>query len=238
MPHVLAAGGLGMALGLASGGLAAHYTHAIAGGQHPDAATLLHALARAGRRVPGAGGSHLAGAAVLAIACMAAWLAYGWSPRFGIVTTMAFLLCCLALIDARTGLLPDALNIPLLLLGLAAAPAIGLVANTAAALLGALAGYLMPWLLARAYQAMRGTEGMGRGDFKLAAALGAWCGLAALPTVLLLASIGGVAFAMVHQRTLRPCGAYPFGPFLAAAGLIVLLAPEAGIVSAALDSTH
>ncbi len=135
----------------------------------------------------------------------------------------AGMLLALAVIDARASMLPDALTLPLLWLGLAVAWFGGPV-SLHDAVGGAIVGYGFPWLLFHGYRLVRGRDGMGYGDFKLLAALGAWLGPRSAMLVLLVACAGGVFFACVRQRTLRPTGAYPFGPFLALSGAALLLA--------------
>lgn len=165
------------------------------------------------------------GIALLLLAASTVWfcMRHGVSAYFVALSAASFLLLCLALIDWRTGLLPDALDLPLLVLGLLTAWWLPDGPSLPSAAAGAAFGFGVLWLIARVFYLVRGIEGMGRGDFKLAAALGAWCGIQDLPTVLLIASFAGVVFGMAQQRSLRPAGAYPFGPFLAGAGLAVLL---------------
>jgi leader peptidase (prepilin peptidase)/N-methyltransferase len=132
------------------------------------------------------------------------------------------MLLVLALIDAQTGLLPDVLTLPLLWLGLVLAWT-GHSLPLTDAVAGTIAGYGSLWILGALFHLLRRQEGMGYGDLKLFAALGAWVGWQSLVLTLLVASLAAIAFAMAHQRRLRPRGAYPFGPFLAAAALPALL---------------
>ncbi len=211
----------GVLLGIWSARLAQAYEQALANGCPANAATLRLAFkaslrTRARAAVPSA--------FILAIILFLANLQHGWSPYFLALCLASFVLCSLALIDWRTGLLPDALNYPLLAAGLLIAALPIHYVELYSAILGAALGFGFLWLLTWVFRQIRQVDGMGQGDFKLAAALGAWCGAYNLLTVLFLASLGGVLFSMWHQRTLRPTGAYPFGPFLAGAGLLVLLA--------------
>ncbi len=135
-------------------------------------------------------------------------------------------LLALAVIDWDTTLLPDDITLPLLWAGLIAAalqwnPAVSL----SSALWGAVAGYLSLWLVYWAFKLATGKEGMGYGDFKLFAALGAWFGWPALVPIILMASvIGAVAgIAMKFSSGLREGGYVPFGPFLAGAGFTALV---------------
>ena len=237
---ILLAALCGLALGVLSGRLAIAYDRALAAGSEPDASTLLRALPAAARRAAatgktgatpghgtisarGARAYMLAGALILGAAWSWACLWHGWSAHFLFLALACTLMCALAQIDWRTGLLPDALNYPLLALGLGAAAWQVSGIPLPAAIQGALLGYGFLWLLTWLFKIIRQVEGMGRGDFKLAAAIGACGGSYDLVTVLFLASLGGVLFGMAHQRTWRPTGAYPFGPFLAGAGMLVLL---------------
>lgn len=127
-------------------------------------------------------------------------------------------------IDARTTLLPDQLTLPLLWLGLVA-NYFGLFTDLESAVLGAVAGYLSLWLVYHAFRLATGKEGMGYGDFKLLAALGAWLGWQALPIILLLASLVGaiVGITLILLRGRDRNIPIPFGPYLAAAGWLALL---------------
>jgi len=127
-------------------------------------------------------------------------------------------------IDARTTLLPDQLTLPLLWLGLAANH-FGLFTDLESAVIGAMAGYLSLWLVYHGFRLLTGKEGMGYGDFKLLAAIGAWLGWQALPVVLLLASLVGaiVGIALILLRGRDRNIPIPFGPYLAAAGWLTLI---------------
>ena len=135
-------------------------------------------------------------------------------------------LLVLALIDWDTTLLPDDITLPLLWAGLISAalqfnPAVTL----ADALWGAVAGYVSLWLVYWAFKLVTGKEGMGYGDFKLFAALGAWFGWSALVPIILMASVIGavVGIVMKFSSGLREGGYVPFGPFLAAAGFTAMV---------------
>jgi leader peptidase (prepilin peptidase)/N-methyltransferase len=137
---------------------------------------------------------------------------------------LAAALIALAWIDAETGLLPDALTLPLLWLGLLV-NLHGALAPLPSAVLGAAAGYALPWSAYRLLRWRTGLEGMGYGDFKLMAALGAWFGLAALPWPLLGASLAASAAGLGLRSAgrLRRGQALPFGPYLAASGILTFL---------------
>ena len=143
---------------------------------------------------------------------------YGWSwlTLTGLVLT-AFLIA-LTFIDADTQYLPDQLTLPLIWLGLLANYAGGLV-SLQQAVLGAVCGYMSLWLLNFVHKLWRGFDGMGAGDFKLLAALGAWLGTAVLPVIVFVAALVGVVAAVV----LKAAKSQPiaFGPCLAIAGWLV-----------------
>ena len=135
-------------------------------------------------------------------------------------------LLALALIDWDTTLLPDDITLPLLWAGLVfAALQLNLLVSLPDALWGAVAGYLSLWLVYWAFKLATGKEGMGYGDFKLFAALGAWFGWSALVPIILMASVMGAAvgIAMKFSTGLREGGYVPFGPFLAGAGFTAMV---------------
>lgn len=152
--------------------------------------------------------------------------------RWGLTLTglawsgFAAALLTLALIDWDTTLLPDDVTLPLLWAGLMVA-LLGWNPGVAVdqALWGAVAGYLSLWLVYWAFKLVTGKEGMGYGDFKLFAALGAWLGWSALVPMILMASVIGavVGIAMKFSSQLREGGYVPFGPFLAGAGLTAMV---------------
>ena len=156
--------------------------------------------------------------AVLMVACV--WrFGFGWQG-FGAMVFTGFLIS-LSGIDLRTQLLPDQLTLPLMWLGLIAAID-NLYMPAKPALIGAVVGYLSLWLVWWVFKQLTGKEGMGHGDFKLLAAIGAWTGLSGiLPTVLLSslvgAVIGSIWLAMKGRDKATPI---PFGPYLAIAGWI------------------
>ena len=134
-------------------------------------------------------------------------------------------LLTLALIDWDTTLLPDDITLPLLWAGLVAAALQWTSVPLSSALWGAVAGYLSLWSVYWVFKLLTGKEGMGYGDFKLFAALGAWFGWQALIPIILMASVIGalVGIAMKFSSGLREGGYIPFGPFLAGAGLTAML---------------
>ena len=155
----------------------------------------------------------------------AAWSAarFGFTPAaFG---AMVFLWCIIAatFIDLDTQLLPDSISLPLLWLGLLL-NAGGVFTDLRSAVIGAAAGYLVLWSVYWLFKLLTGKEGMGYGDFKLLAAIGAWCGWQVLPLTIVLSSFIGAAVGialMVFARHGRNVP-IPFGPYLGAAGIVAL----------------
>ncbi len=172
---------------------------------------------------------------VVEIATGALFAAIGW--RFGAAPVallwcgFAAVLVALAGIDWDTTLLPDNLTLPLLWAGLVAS-ALGWTIPLPDALWGAVAGYLSLWSVYWIFKLTTGKEGMGFGDFKLLAALGAWLGLKMVLPIVLAASVLGaiVGIAMKFASTLREGRYVPFGPFLAGAGLVVMLAGQSRVL--------
>lgn len=136
-------------------------------------------------------------------------------------------LIALGCIDMETQLLPDEITVPLLWGGLLTALAFGHV-SPADSIVGAAVGYLALWIVYWGFKLLTGREGMGHGDFKLLAALGAWLGWQALPAVVLIASLTGLLYAAIAilKRSIRRDQPIPFGPFLAAAGWVTLMFRE------------
>lgn len=152
-----------------------------------------------------------------------AWqLGFGWPLLAGLVFT--WILIAASGIDFRTQLLPDQLTLPLLWLGLLLNTQ-GAFTSLTSAVIGAVAGYLSLWSLYWAYKLIRGREGMGHGDFKLLAALGAWIGLQGiLPTILLSSLVGAIVGSIwLAAKGRDRATPIPFGPYLAIAGWIVFM---------------
>jgi leader peptidase (prepilin peptidase) / N-methyltransferase len=134
-------------------------------------------------------------------------------------------LLALTFIDLDTQLLPDDMTLPLLWAGLLV-NLFGLFVPIEEAVIGAIAGYLALWSVYWAFKLIRGKEGMGYGDFKLLAALGAWMGWKVLPAIVLLSSAVGaiIGLSLVAFRRRDHQQPLPFGPYLAIAGAIALFA--------------
>lgn len=138
-------------------------------------------------------------------------------------------LLALSLIDLATYLLPDRLTLPLLWAGLLVHSISGEV-TLQDALYGAAAGYMALWLLYWGVKIVSGKEGMGYGDFKLLAALGAWVGWQMLPYLCILAALAGIVFALVRMGLYKMSDQIPFGPCLAMAGALIYISQESKIV--------
>jgi len=159
-----------------------------------------------------------------AILSMAVAVKFGASIQLVFALLFTWALISLALIDFHTTLLPDSITLPLLWLGLLIS-LVPVFVNAPDAIVGAAAGYMILWIVFQTFKLITGKEGMGFGDFKLLAALGAWLGWAQLPLVILLSSLTGAIIGIMmmvlfkHQRS-QPI---PFGPYLAIAGWIALM---------------
>lgn len=159
---------------------------------------------------------------------LAAWCAwhYGATPQAMMWFAFAAVMLALALIDWDTTYLPDYLTLPLMWGGLlmASKNLSGITLNQA--LWGAVIGYMSLWLVYWAFKLLTGKEGMGYGDFKLFAALGAWFGATALIPIILLAAVSGsvIGIAMKSTGGLHEGRYVPFGPFLALGGALVWFA--------------
>ena len=158
-----------------------------------------------------------------AMGAVVAWR-FGFGAQALLAACLSWSLLALALLDYDTMLLPDSITLPLLWLGLLA-NLFGSFTPLQTAVLGAVAGYLVLWLIYWVFKLTTGKEGMGYGDFKLLAALGAWLGWPLLPSVILAAAGVGTVVGLFmiavrrHDRT-KPI---PFGPYLAAAGWLCLV---------------
>jgi leader peptidase (prepilin peptidase)/N-methyltransferase len=169
----------------------------------------------------------------LATGLLSAWVAwhfgFGAPAACGLLVTWS--LIALAGIDIDHQLLPDGITLPLLWAGLLAAVVVGPIAgspipvSTHGAIIGAVSGYVSLWLVFHAFRLITGKEGMGYGDFKLFAALGAWLGWKLLPLVILLSAATGalLGILMIVLRGRDRSAPMPFGPYLAAAGWIAMM---------------
>ena len=167
--------------------------------------------------------------ATAALSAAVAWrFGFGWEGAFALL--ISWTLIALTGIDLDTQLLPDALTLPLLWLGLLAAAFLGRGAapvpvDLKSAVLGAAFGYLSLWSIYHGFRLATGKEGMGYGDFKLFAALGAWLGWQMLLPVILLAAASGAVLGILlivlrrHERGTP----IPFGPYLAVAGWLAMM---------------
>lgn len=153
--------------------------------------------------------------------------------RFGLTAAgcaaviLSWALLALSVIDLRTRLLPDDITLPLLWFGLLLNTG-GVFTDPVSSVTGAAAGYLSLWLIYHGFRLLTGKEGMGYGDFKLFAVFGAWLGWQQLPLIILLSSlvgaiVGGLLLVISKMPEDR---ALPFGPFLAGAGWLSLMAGE------------
>ncbi len=149
---------------------------------------------------------------------------FGYSALTAFALLLTWSLIALSFIDIDHQLLPDSIILPLMWLGLLLSLS-GLFTDAHASIIGAAAGYLVLWSVYHLFKLLTGKEGMGYGDFKLLALLGAWLGWQYLPMIILLSSLVGAVFGTLmivlsRQDRNKPI---PFGPYLAAAGWIALL---------------
>jgi leader peptidase (prepilin peptidase)/N-methyltransferase len=163
------------------------------------------------------------------LSALVAWkFGFVWYTAAALLLT--WMLIALTGIDIDHQLLPDNMTLPLVWLGLllslaATIPTLGLPVDPRSSIIGAAAGYLSLWSVYHAFRLLTGKEGMGYGDFKLFAALGAWLGWKMLLPVILLAAFSGavLGIAMIVVRGRDRNIPLPFGPYLAAAGWIALM---------------
>jgi len=164
------------------------------------------------------------------LSALIAWrYGFGWPTLAALVLT--WYLIALAFIDLDHQLLPDSLTLPLLWIGLFlslwGSPAAGapVPVDPRSSLVGAMAGYASLWSVYHLFRLVTGKEGMGYGDFKLFAALGAWLGWQLLLPVILIAALAGavVGIALIALRRRHRSTPIPFGPFLAASGWLILM---------------
>jgi leader peptidase (prepilin peptidase)/N-methyltransferase len=172
---------------------------------------------------------------LIELACATLFALVGWKlgAQWSTLLWCGFVAALLAAagIDWDTTLLPDSLTLPLLWSGLVAAAA-GWTLPLDQAVWGAVAGYLSLWSVYWAFKLTTGKEGMGHGDFKLMAALGAWLGASMIVPIVLAASVIGalVGIGMKFGSGLREGRYVPFGPFLAGAGIAILLLGQARVM--------
>jgi leader peptidase (prepilin peptidase)/N-methyltransferase len=168
------------------------------------------------------------------LAAFVAWrFGFGWEAVMAIFLT--FCLVSISFIDIDHQLIPDSIALPLLWVGLGMSlfhPVAGsevLFIAPKDAIVGAMAGYLSLWSVYQLFKIVTGKEGMGYGDFKLLAALGAWLGWQALPMIIMMSAVVGaiIGISMIVFRRHERSVPIPFGPYLAAAGWITLLYGEA-----------
>jgi leader peptidase (prepilin peptidase)/N-methyltransferase len=164
------------------------------------------------------------------LSAIVAWrFGFGWEAAAGIALTWS--LVAISAIDIDHQLIPDSISLPLIWAGLVLslfsplAAAEMLFISPIAAIVGAVAGYLSLWSIYHLFRLLTGKEGMGYGDFKLLAALGAWLGWQMLPLIILLSAIVGAVTGMmlIAFRKQDRSVPIPFGPYLAAAGWIAML---------------
>ena len=151
-------------------------------------------------------------------------LHFGFTSQAAVGLVLTWALIALCGIDYKTALLPDDITLPLLWLGLLC-NTWGVITDLHSAVIGAVGGYWVLWFVYQLFRLVTGKEGMGHGDFKLLAALGAWLGWQQLPLIILFSSllgaVAGISLIAIHGRDWN--APIPFGPYLAVAGWVSLL---------------
>jgi len=149
---------------------------------------------------------------------------FGWGPALAAGLVFTWALIAASAIDIDTQLLPDRITLPLLWIGLLV-NVFGVFVDLRSAVLGAAAGYLLLWSVYWGFKLLAGKEGMGFGDFKLLAALGAWTGWQTLPLILLVSAGAGavIGIALIWLSGKGRDTRLPFGPYLAAGGMVALV---------------
>ena len=181
----------------------------------------------------------LPGLLSLALPILCGWWAAATVPSYGLpgMLVLGWTLITLSIVDARTFLLPDCLTLPLIAAGVGHSAWLNTIPGSDAgdylleaawSLAAGAAGFLFMALVARTFRQIRGIEGLGLGDAKLFAAAGAWLGLLALPSVVLIGAVAALVAAILTHRVLKPAeplGTTPmsFGPYLAGATWVVAL---------------
>ncbi|MDD1631300.1 MAG: A24 family peptidase, partial [Methylococcaceae bacterium] len=157
------------------------------------------------------------------VSIIVAWH-FGYTPQAAFALGLTWVLIALTFIDLDHQLLPDNLTLPVLWLGLLL-NLFSLYTDIQASVIGAIAGYMVLWLVYQLFKLVTGKEGMGYGDFKLLALFGAWLGWQYLPLIILLSSLVGalIGLSMIIIAKRDHNIPIPFGPYLAAAGWIALL---------------
>lgn len=146
---------------------------------------------------------------------------YGLTIKTLMILLFTWSLIVLVFIDIENMILPDRLTLPMIWIGLLANTQ-QLFTSTSSAIFGATLGYSLFWIIANVFKRIKGVDGLGQGDFKFLALLGAWLGWESLPLILLFSSSSGLIYALGHhifnqQKYSQP---FPFGPFLGLAGLL------------------
>ena len=162
---------------------------------------------------------------ITAVLSVVVALKFGVTAQTAAVLVLTWALIALSVIDFDHQLLPDQITMPLLWLGLLLTVVKALPVSSEEAIIGAIAGYLSLWSVYHLFKLVTGKEGMGYGDFKLLAALGAWMGWKMLPVIILFSAFTGaiVGIALIVLRGRDRNIPIPFGPYLAAAGWIAML---------------
>ncbi len=159
-----------------------------------------------------------------ALASLAVAYTFGVSIQTVVALLFTWTLIALTLIDIKKQLLPDNITLPLLWAGILLS-FFNIFTDLSSSVIGAIAGYMILWSIYQLFKLLTGKEGMGFGDFKLLAALGAWVGFDYLPQIILVSSVVGsiIGISMLIIGRTKKQQPIPFGPYLAVAGWVALL---------------
>ncbi len=167
--------------------------------------------------------------------CGASFWYFGFSVEAFLASILLLWLIAIAVIDFEQKLILDVLSLPLLWFGLLVNTQ-GYFTSLESGVYGAVAGYLLLWLIFHGFKIATGKDGLGYGDFKLLAAMGAWFGIQSLPTIIIIASITSLLFIMAYRFMKKNDNElqFPFGPFIALPAVLLLffsdLIPSAKVI--------
>jgi leader peptidase (prepilin peptidase)/N-methyltransferase len=149
---------------------------------------------------------------------------FGYGLELGLALLLTWCLIALSFIDIDHQLLPDAITLPLIWLGLLFST-MGVFCHTESSIFGAISGYVSLWVVYKGFKLLTGKEGMGHGDFKLLGLFGAWLGWQYLPMIILFSSLIGTFFGLmlIFFKQHNSNNPIPFGPYLAVAGWLALI---------------
>lgn len=162
-------------------------------------------------------------AASFSVSAMVLFICIGWSLQYVFIFLYLSILLLLSYVDRYTFLLPDALIVPLIILGITNHILFNYDQGFYTPIFGFLAGFFILFVLNAIWFTIYNKRGFGAGDLKFLASIGVWSGANSIPIILFIACLTNALFAIVHQRSLKPSGYYPFGPFIAIGAIVTLI---------------